>query len=547
MARRSLRLRTRAAVREMFGRVQPRPGRFGTFTKMWNAFFGNRYKDTLDLTKNDYALFLALYHGSTMPAGGSPAGDSQGNVGKEFLLAAGLSKPIIKSAAAFALGGGYVTELPGSDTAEPIKDSEAKLNAWVTDNFHIIYDWVKWAYRDGDSYLMVTETGELDQLAPETVTVITDPVSGELIGYNVEEQVTEINERTQQEEHFTYLKQYRHNLTRYTRIPANEDADKGQIIYERVYANGQSIDTQLTDEAGNPVNQVEFLPEELDKRPLPIVHFKNEPEAKHAYGFSDLQNVLVAFRNYTAVLEGGTKREIYNNAPILKMLGVDKPEDTDPNVEQQDTQTIPGVPEGEQPSDNKAVAWDQDKILYIADPNGDASFIQVSSSMSDTKDLLAIYFYLVVQASETPEFLFGGAVSSSRASVETQMPVVVKKAEGKRRQMKGHLSQLMDLHIYRQLELSNPDYFAVQGLKLDFKIDFPPIVDTDMKLNVEMVRMCVQEGIMSGETALEMVAGDRIKDAKAEIAKAQAEVASAERANQRLIDEAGNGDPAATA
>jgi hypothetical protein len=121
-----------------------------------------------------------------------------------------------------------------------------------------------------------------------------------------------------------------------------------------------------------------------------------------------------------------------------------------------------------------------------------------------------------VQASETPEFVFGTAVSSSKASVSEQTPIVAQKAERKRVQIKSVLVQFLKVYISRQLENSNPLYFALDGADPELTIEFPDIIDEDKTLTKETIEMLLTEGVIDGKTAIELSAvGDKIEDAEA--------------------------------
>ena len=499
MATRRSRIRL-PRISEMFGKIEERTGGFGVLRGALRSLIGHGYERTLDLTKNDYLLFRAIYNASTIP--GNPTKQN----GEEFILAAAWAKPIINTAAAFAVGAGFTVSLGGSKENQAIKDAEDDLNRRISEDIDSIYDWIKYGYRDGDSYLFMDELGKLSQERPETVDVIVDAVTGETVGFNVTEGVTIKDPNDGKEKKYTYLKQYRKSLVRISRWPENSDQSKAEILFERVFMRGTAVDTQLTDEDGKPI-PVDALPEELDERPLPIVHFRNEPEPKFVYGTSDLQNVLIHFRNYTAVLEEATKREIYNNNPSLVYKGVKEPDDEDTDVDPDE----PG---------KRKLPTQQEDVIYLEDPDADVKYLTVEVDMEATDKLLVKYFYLVVQASETPEFLFGGAVSSSKASVSEQMPVVLQKAERKQKQMRKTLIELVKLYINRQLDLSNPDYFALRDIDLEISITFPEIGSEDQDALLKVVTLLLQESAISKETAIRLLLANKIDNPQEELEKA---------------------------
>ena len=502
-------------VREMLGKETGPGNGYGIIRSVWNGFF--KHKTTIDYTRNNYALFRSLYYASGL----------DGITDESILLGAGFAKPIINSTTAFSLGASFKVSIAGADAegATELKNAESDLQNWVDTNFDQIYDWIKYGNRDGDGYFYIDELGNISLLKPDTVDVVVDAVSGDKLGYNVTENVELLDPLTGQKTKWTYLKQYRRNLIRISRWQENQDQKDAQILYERVFANGTEIDTQLKDEAGNPLNaDLQLLPEELDSRPLPIVQYRNEPEPGALYGNSELQNVLIFMRNYGEVLDEATKANVYNSKPVLVMIGVSNPEDDPENKDAMKDNPETGT---------KELDWQQNTTLYIEDPQGDAKFLEIPNTMENTGKLLEYLFYCIVQASETPEFVLGTAVSSSKASVSEQMPIVAMKAERKRKQLRGPLLDLLNLYIYRQKQLSNPTYYVLNDLEQQLDVQFPPVVDEDKKLNSEIVSLLLTEGVITGQKGLEILLDMSSEDAKAEVqaalkdAKDRAEAAGA--------------------
>lgn len=506
--RRGLRRRTNF-ISEMFGKDTARRG-FGSIRTIWSGLFG--HKTTIDYSRNNYELFRVMYYAS---------GARDSGIDETMLLGAGFAKPIINSTVAFAFGQGLSVQLAGADGNEALKAAETDLQEWIDRNYDKIYDWAKYGTRDGDAYLFLDEIGNISQLKPDTVDVVVDAVTGEVIGYNVTDHVKETDPLTGQETKSTYLKQYRRNLIRITKMKDGESQKEGTIIYERIFANGAAIDTQLEENS-----DLQLLEDEIDTRALPIVHFKNEPEPGAVYGNSELQNVLVFMRNYGEVLDEATKANVYNSKPVLVLTGVGSPEDDEANKDAY----IDDPSTGE-----KVLDWQQRTTLYIEDPQGDAKFLEVPNTMDNTGKLLEYLFYCIVQSSETPEFVFGTAVSSSRASVSEQMPIVAMKAERKRMQARGPFLDLINLYIERQLDLSNPIYFALQDAEPVIDITYPAIISDDRKLNAEIVSTLLEQGIITSPKSLEILLDMSADEAREEVA------AALKDATARLEAAGGNG------
>ena len=252
---------------------------------------------------------------------------------------------------------------------------------------------------------------------------------------------------------------------------------------------------------------------ELIEVPIPVFHFANELEPKSIYGMSDLQNTLVYFKGYSKILQEATKSNIYNSTPIPVIAG-DK---NDGLLEKDDSK--------------KNISWGRNMVLYLKGENASAKFMEVPQTMADTGKLLEYYFYLIVQASETPEFIFGTAIQGSKASAQEQMPIMVKKSLRKQAQMKRVLRQVIDAFIYINYALGDQDFYAVYTGEVDFQISFPPIVDEDRKLTLETIQTLVDNGILSDQTALQLANLEQITDIDDELERARVD---ADRREQRL-------------
>jgi hypothetical protein len=82
----------------------------------------------------------------------------------------------------------------------------------------------------------------------------------------------------------------------------------------------------------------------------------------------------------------------------------------------------------------------KDAAIAIPDPNGKAGYLQTDKTAENSGTLLEHIIYNIVQASQTPKFLLGTAVDSSKASVSEQITVIVAKARmGRRRRHRRRL------------------------------------------------------------------------------------------------------------
>ena len=183
--------RIRNAIAEMTGRVEPQ----STFGKLINTFWGNDV--TADFARSDYVLFRSIYHASIMK-------DGRVYKGEDYILGAGFAKTIINAATAFTIGQGFNVTFDDAEKGTPIRSAQEKVRQWIGEHSSDFYDMAKFAFREGDSFIILHEDLSLEFAEPDTVTVIYDPTSGGVIGYDIQETVeTSPNEKT------TYKRIYR--------------------------------------------------------------------------------------------------------------------------------------------------------------------------------------------------------------------------------------------------------------------------------------------------------------------------------------------------
>lgn len=498
-------------IAEMTGKVER--DRFNGLQKGRNILFGHDV--TVDYARNDYDLFRAIYWASRY-----------NGRGEKYLLGSAFGKPVVNSAAAFVigLGVGVTVTRRGEESDEATETATEQINEWLRENQATIYDAVKHSYRDGDTYLYVDEFGKVTELDANTVTVMLDPVSGETIGFDVLEVVEERNPDGGQTTNYQILKQYRRDSIRYTKLDAH--GKKVSTIFDKVFTTEGTV---------TPTENQEFLPGELVYRQLPVVHVTNEKEPKQIYGNSEYQNLLVFMRQYHGVLAEGVKGVIYNSTPVPVFKGVqdDSALEADSHKDKIDSES------DDEYADKGKLSWGQESVVYLEGEKGDAKFLQADDIMPDVKEALKVIFYNVIEASETPEFVFGTAVQSSKSSTETQMPIMIQKAKRKRTQLSGAIKELVKAYIDRQIRISNPDFFQFQNRELDIRVDFPELVDEDKKLNKEIVQLLLQEGLISDQTAVDQLLGDKISDVSEELDQAKQDNADAVQRNNVFPEQPG--------
>lgn len=435
-------------VSEMIGRVLEDRGILSSNSFTWSLYTSD---NSIDYAKVNYWLTRAIFYASEVrdPVGG-------GTYGKKFLLGAGFGKPIINSSAAFSLG-----KLPEVVSDED-SDMAESINHWIDSMKSNLFAWGRNGFRDGDSYIRIHKDGKLSIIAPHKVDKIVDPVTGELQGYDITH----------------YVKNREKNkLTKYVEELRTTAPFRRVMIYEK------DKSTPTVQEGSEDVDDFGS-----EIRPLPIIHFANEREADQIYGNSDYQNIYIDMMNYHSILENAVKNNIYNSNAIPILTGIDNPEKF---METNGIKMSDG---------SYNMKWDAKKLL-LGGKDFDVKVVGGVANASDADKLLNIFFWKIAQGSETPEFVFGTAVSSSKASVQEQMPVAIMKGQRKQTQLSQPFTELVRNWLWYGEKFRFPDFENLKS-DLQFELKWLSIVDDDMNLNIEIVNALSEQGCITDKTKM---------------------------------------------
>lgn len=347
-------------------------------SKLRTSFFVNFSMSSynLDTTKVDYSLTKSLYY----------------NTADKYKLGSAFIKPIVDVIVGFC---GLPTVVSVDENAQ------AYLNDYLEENSSKFTTAMKNFLRDGDVYMRFYNIRESDKvLYPEQATHIRSYLIPP--GW-----VTTVKDKDDIEKYIinTPVKYYdeNKNLVEYNIVETITPA----TISKHYVGN---VPPGKVDE--EKANQWGFIP---------IVHFKNSDEPDEVNGRSEIENVEPYIRAYHDVLLQAIQSNKLHSTPKIKLRLTDAKAFLKKNF------TAEQLANAE-----KGDGLKFDKDLYLLDTDEDIDFVEIKSATGDAKPLLKLLFFCIVDASETPEFAFGTAVSSSKASVGEQLIPLEKKINMKR-------------------------------------------------------------------------------------------------------------------
>ena len=489
-------------VAEMIGKIAPINNWMLKTSVTWDLYSAS---PSVDYSQVNYTLTRAIFYASKVTD--NVSGKTYGG---SYLFGAVFGKPIVNSAAAFAFAKMPEITVNKDQDKEKSKTvslenkkgdldyTENYINKWFDKNESDIFKLCRNSLRDGDQYILIREDATPSLIPPEQVEIIDDPLTGDILGYDIKVYVTEAGGE-KGEVKVKYITKYR-KTSPYRQVwKYDTENEKNGILVEEDVASDDEI----------KVSKVEGEEDEITilEKPLPIQGFHNERDSRERYGNSEYQNCYYLMANYHAVLEGAIKNNIYNSTstPIVKGI-------TDPKK----WLTANGYVDS---NGNTKVKWDGSKML-VGGKEFDMKFVTGAQNAGEAQTILEILFWLICQTSETPEFVMGTAVASSNASVDSQMPVVIRKANRKRTEYKPFFRNLINLVLYKARQI-DPEISS----NTEFEVVFPEILDDDLNVNINVVKTLSEEGCITDKTKMILLnMGKYVTDLENEIELAHKEI-----------------------
>ncbi len=402
---------------------------------------------TLDSSRVNYTLARQLYN----------------NTNEKYKLGAGFAKPIINTTVGF-MGVPHFKHDNVEVQAELERVSERWSGKFIRINRNTL--------RDGDCFVRIERKPskfdknlifELTLLPPEDVIPIPDPING---GYQR-----------------VYIK---HHVPLY-------DVN-GNKIGENIITEVITKDTIEFIVDGRAPLELQGLSGERENPWgfIPILHFKNEAEEYQIFGVSELEPVEPFFKAYhdTMLFAVQGARLFARPKVKFKLQSVERFLNVNFSKEEIEAGRIRFA----------------DKEIFFLQEGDDISFITADSGLEAITTLLKFIFFCIVDVSETPEFAFGTAVQSSKASVSEQMVPLARKIRRKRAIFEEFYKELIEMYLamWGKVENMNVKYDVEVGWEEVNPRNDKEVADTISTMINGLVNG-VQAGIISAQSAAEFL------------------------------------------
>lgn len=402
----------------------------------------------LDSSRVNYELARQLYE----------------NTHEKYKLGAGFARPIIHATAGFMGVPTFRHENNDADHA-----LEEVMRRWAGKVFRIHRN----ALRDGDVFVRIVrrphkfdrdrQVWDLLLIPPERVRPILDPLTGEWQEVLIKHPVVEMDEEGNERQRYA--------------------------IIERITPETITFEPDSNAPAGVR-DQVEQLNQDNPWGFVPIIHYKNEAEEHRVYGVSELEPVEPFFRAYHDTMMHAVRGSRIFSRPKVAFKLKDVERFLKDNFTEEEIR-------------NRRVRF-EDRELFLLREGDDVTIMAPSSGVEDVTTLLQFIYFCIVDTSETPEFVFGTAVQSSKASVSEQMIPLARKIRRKRGMFEEAHQELagMFLAMWSQVENVALDTY-------DVAIEWEEISPRNDKEVAEIVKTLVDAmvtGVESGLVSIEAAA-----------------------------------------
>jgi hypothetical protein len=397
--------------------------------------------NTYDINRSDYKTWDAMRRGKA----------------KGYELSGLMLKPLGSKVASWVLG--RPPEWKFKD-----KQTEEHVETWWRKNHADVLRAYEEAVNLGDAFLVINSDLSVTVVPPHVVKPIVEQENfGRIIGWRITERYPNPESPYST---MTIVDEY----TAKQRVRTIER--DGTMISRRVYRN-------------------------VIKK-LPVIHVKNQVGSDEMFGRPEGEALATGLQIYNEVFLAALKGNIRQGRPtpvIQKMGSASQLDAFWTKFGRRERMTLPdGTVE-----EIDIIPFDPDQLMTLG---GESEFdYKAPGSFSlDTEKLLGIMFYLIVQNTEIPEFVWGTAISASKASADSQIEPFLKWLEKKRSRSHVWLNQVAEV-VMAYLSVFEPDVNADELPVIQWK----PLTNGDGRLTLDTIIWAWSQNLIDDETAVSLM------------------------------------------
>lgn len=451
---------TTTAPRE---RVSEIIGRSVWVEPIWKS----RVLKNVDATQTDYEFWDKLRRGKA----------------DGYRIAGLMMQPITEIIASWVFGDGVRLQIAqepqdANNENDPIVYTNMLLGRFMERYHTPLMDSYTDALGLGDQYWVVNPDGTLSIPSPETVTVATNPLD-----YRTIDEIV---------------------------IETTLDKAKVEDIYRD---DGRTLKVTEWSTGSNGRKQARVTGEQefanLIGR-LPVVHFPNDRGTNEVYGHPIYEGMLHVISRYDDIIEKTIDGVELMGNPIPTMEGMDDIDATiaaNQSIDDEDYTDADGNSEA-----RTLINFDTLGMVFVG-AGGSFKFASPNGGFTnDARNALKALFLLILDYTRIPEAVWGGELSSARATASEQMKPFYQYITWRRQKLTGQgaddalgvedatgLLGLADVWL-RMRALTDPR--VVVGPVV---AEWPPLADDDYELLIKAVELATGLGLLPDEEALQLL------------------------------------------
>lgn len=222
---------------------------------------------------------------------------------------------------------------------------------------------------------------------------------------------------------------------------------------------------------------------------LPVIHVSNNRRGGELFGHPESEALVQVLHNYGEVTDHATEGNLRQSQPTPVFESLGSQENLDAFIAAFGREERRLLPSGEYET-YTVIEFSSKQVVYLGE-DGKFKYASPGQFTGDTMNILQIFFYLIIQHTEMPEFIWGGAIASSKASAEVQMPPFTKWAEKEQGRAEKWLIPLI-IYITALKALTDRKVKYQEGVKPNVK--WMPLTTSDDKLTLEAIKIALTVG-----------------------------------------------------
>lgn len=232
-----------------------------------------------------------------------------------------------------------------------------------------------------------------------------------------------------------------------------------------------------------------------------VIHIPNLSGSDEVFGRPEGEPLIPALHRYGEMLEAAVEGNVLQGRSTPTAVFQTK-EDLDKFWRDNAVNRSRELPDGTTET-YQELEFDSSRFLALSAATFD--YKSPTSFSQDTERLLGLFFYLVLQHTEIPEFIWGNAIASSKASAESQLGPFLEYIDMRRGEIAKWLIKIAEV-VLAYKSLTEPG--VVQQTP---RIQWEKLADQDGNLTLSTVQWAYSEGLIDKRTAL-MLAPVDIED-----------------------------------